>query len=118
MAAPSMPSALDVSGEWLCDTGTAYDLVPKDKADTYTDFQAPAKAINFQTANGTHRAETTLSMVTPGLGELGSDAYVMKDTPPALAVGRRVMHHGYSSIWIKGKGPAGFSLRRVWRSYL
>ena len=105
MAAPSMPSALDVSGEWVCDTGTAYDLVPKDKADTYTDFQAPAKAINFQTANGTHRAETTLSMVTPGLGELGSDAYIMENTPPALAVGRRVMNHGYSSIWIKGKRP-------------
>merc|ERR1712214_210854 len=35
----------------------------------------------------------------------GSKAYIMKDTPPALTVGRRVMHHGYSSIWIKGKRP-------------
>ena len=29
----------------------------------------------------------------------------MDDTPPALAVGQRVMNHGYSSIWIKGKRP-------------
>ena len=47
-----MPSALEVSEEWLCDTGAAFDLVPKDNADEYTDFQSPAKAINFQTANG------------------------------------------------------------------
>ena len=29
---PSMPSALDLSEEWLCDTGAAYDLVPRDVA--------------------------------------------------------------------------------------
>ena len=80
-AGSSRPSALDVSEEWLCDTGAAYDLAPRDNADQYTDFQTPAKPINFQTANGTHRADTTLSMSTPALGEFGSEAYAMDDTP-------------------------------------
>ena len=64
-AGPVMPSALDLSKEWLCDTGTAYDLVSQDMADPHTDYQAPAKPINFHTANGVHRSETTLSMTTP-----------------------------------------------------
>ena len=38
----SKPSALDVSEEWLCDTGAAYDLVPRDDVDQYTDFQSSA----------------------------------------------------------------------------
>ena len=97
----SKPSALEVSEEWLFDTGAAYDLIPRDNAAEYTDFQSSAKPINFQTANGPYRADKTLSMSTPALGELGSEAYIMDDTPPALAVGQRVMNHGYSSIWIK-----------------
>ena len=42
-AGPVMPSALDLSKEWLCDTGAAYDLVSQDMADPHTDYQAPAK---------------------------------------------------------------------------
>ena len=29
-AGPAMPSALDLSKEWLCDTGAAYDLVSQE----------------------------------------------------------------------------------------
>ena len=81
-----MPSALELSEDWLCDTGAAYDLVSRDKANWHTDFQAPAKPINFQTANGVHRADTTLSMTTPSLGEEESKAYIMDHTPSALSV--------------------------------
>ena len=59
-AGPVMPSALDLSKEWLCDTGAAYDLVSQDMADPHTDYQAPAKPINFNTANGVHRSENNL----------------------------------------------------------
>ena len=97
----SMPSALDLSEKWLCDTGAAYDLVPWDIANDHTDFQSTAKPINFQTANGVHRADTTLSMTTPALGDDESEAYIMSDTPPALSVGQRVLHRGYSFIWSK-----------------
>ena len=103
--ASSMPSALDLSEKWLCDTGAAYDLVSWDIANNYTDFQSPAKPIDFQTANGVYRADTTLSMLTPGLGEEEANAYVMNNTPSALSVGQRVLHKGYSFIWIKGKKP-------------
>ena len=48
-AEPSMPSALELSDEWLCGTGAAYDLVSRDTADKYTDFQVPATPINFFT---------------------------------------------------------------------
>ena len=98
-----MPSALELSEDWLCDTGAAFDLVSRDKADCYTDFQTPAKPITFQTANGAHRADRTLSMTTPSLGEEESKAYIMDNTPSALSVGQRIMHRGYSFIWIKGK---------------
>ena len=104
-AESSMPSALNLSEEWLCDTGAAYDLALHDNADHHTDFQSPAKPINFQTANGVHRAETTLSMTTPALGDDESHAYIMDHTPSALSVGQRIMHRGYSFIWIKGKTP-------------
>ena len=104
-AEPSMPSALDLSEEWLCDTGAAYDLVPRDVANNHASFQNSAKPINFQTANGAHRADTTLSMTTPALGDNESEAYIMDDTPPALSVGQRILHRGYSFIWIKGKKP-------------
>ena len=70
----SMPSALELSKKWLCDTGAAYDLVSWDKANDYTDVQSPATPINFQTANGVHQADTTLSMTTPALGEEESEA--------------------------------------------
>ena len=104
-AGPAMPSALDLSKEWLCDTGAAYDLVSRDKADHHTDYQSPAQPINFHTANGVHRSETTLSMTTPALGEDESRAYIMDHSPSALSVGQRIMHRGYSFIWIKGKKP-------------
>ena len=93
-AESSMPSALDLLEKWLCDTGAAYDLVPRDITNNHTDFQSPAKPINFQTANGAHRADTTLSMTTPALGEDESKAYIMDHTPSALSVGQRIMHRG------------------------
>ena len=111
-----MPSALDLSEKWLCDTGAAYDLVSWEIANNYTDFQSPTKPINFQTANCVYRADTTLSMSTPGLGEDEASAYVMNNTPSALSVGQRVMHREYSFIWIKGKGHVLSSLARAWRS--
>ena len=89
-----MPSALDLSEEWLCDTGAAQDLISRDKADNHTDFQSPAKHIKVQTANGDYRAETALSMNTPALGEGESRAYIMDHTPSALSVGQRVMNRG------------------------
>ena len=42
-AGPVMPSGHDLSKEWLCDTGAAYDLVSQDMADPHTDYHAPAK---------------------------------------------------------------------------
>ena len=91
-ARPSMPSALDLSKEWLCDTGAAFDLVSRDKADFHTNFQAPAKPINFQTDNGAYRADKTLSMTTPALGKEESKAYITENTPSALSIGQRIMH--------------------------
>ena len=108
MAMPAeamMPSALDLSKEWLCDSGAAYDLVSQDMADPYPDYQASAKPVNFHTANGVHRSETTLSMSTPALGAEESRAYIMEKSPSALSVGQRVMNKGYSFVWIKGKKP-------------
>ena len=104
-AESSMPSALDPSDRWLCDTGAAYDLVSWDIANKHTDFQSPANPINFQTANGVHRSDTTLSMTTPSLGDEENKAYIMDNSPSALSVGQRIMHRGYSFIWIKGKKP-------------
>ena len=100
-----MPSALDLSEKWLCDTGAAYDLVSWDIANNYTNFQSSAKPIDFQTANGVYRASTTLSMLTPGLADEEAHAYVMNNTPSALSVGQRVLNGEYSFIWIKGKKP-------------
>ena len=104
-AAPLMPSALDLSKEWLCDTGAAYDLVSQDAADSHKDYQATARPVNFHTANGVHRSDVTLSMTTPGLGNEESRAYIMEKSPSALSVGQRVMNGGYSFVWIKGKKP-------------
>ena len=104
-AESSMPSALDLSEKWLCDTGAAYDLVSWDIANKHTDYQSPVEPINFQTANGVYRADTALSMTTPGLGDEEANAYIMNHSPSALSVGQRVMHRGYSFVWIKGKRP-------------
>ena len=97
MAVAPIPSALDLSEEWLCDTGAAYDLVPRATADKHTDFQSTAKPVNFQTANGAHRTDTVLSMNTPALGDDESEAYVMDETPPALSVGQRILYRGIVS---------------------
>ena len=43
-AEPVMPSALDLSKEWLCESGAAYDLVSQEMADPHTDYHAPAPA--------------------------------------------------------------------------
>ena len=108
-----MPSALDLSEKWLCDTGAAYDLVPRDIANDHTDFRSPAKPINFQTANGVHHADTTLSMTTPALGDDESEAYIMNNTPPALSVGLRVMHRGTALFGSKKRNLALFFPTKV-----
>ena len=46
-AESSMPSALDLSEKWLCDTGAAYDLVSWDIANKHTDYQSPVEPIIF-----------------------------------------------------------------------
>ena len=111
-AGSSMPSALDLSEEWLCDTGAAYDLVPRATADNHTDFQSSATPVNFQTANGAHRADTTLSMTTPALGDDESEAYVMAETPPALSVGQRILYGGYGFYLDKGAETLFYSSPR------
>ena len=52
-AEPSMPSALELSGKWLCGTGAAYDLVSRDIAEKHTGVLSQVKPVDFQTANGT-----------------------------------------------------------------
>ena len=104
-AVAALPSALDLSEKWLCDTGAAFDLVPWDIANQYTDFHASVDPVNFHTANGPYRADTTLQMRTPCLGDGEASAYIMSNSPSALSVGQRVLHKGYSFIWIKGKKP-------------
>ena len=44
-------------------------------------------------------------MLAPSLGGGESNAYAMDKTPSALSIGQRVLHRGYSFIWIKGKKP-------------
>ena len=61
--------------------------------------------MDFQPANGTYRADTALSMSTPGLGHDESSAYAMESTPSALSVGQRVLDKGYSFICIKDNKP-------------
>ena len=52
---PGLPSALDLAESWLCDTGTAYDLVPLSIANKHTYAIANAESRTFQTANGKYK---------------------------------------------------------------
>ena len=110
---PGLPSALELAESWLCDTGTAYDLVPLSIANKHAYAIANAEPRTFQTANGRHKADKALNMQTPGLGSAGASAYIMKDTPCALSVGQRVMNNKYSYVWIEGHAPASYYPKRA-----
>ena len=103
---PSMPSALDLSEDRLCDTGAAFDLASGSAARDGVDSLVDVAPISFQTANGVHTAKQAIQTSTPGLGPAGLQAYVMHENSPcALSVGQRCMNQGYSFVWIKEKSP-------------
>ena len=61
-AIPGLPLALELAESWLCDTGTAYDLVPLSIANNHTHVIANAEPHTFQTANGRHKADKAFNM--------------------------------------------------------
>ena len=106
MPAEEEVSALDLTGKWLCDPGAARDLFSQVIATENPDsVHAAPKPVHFVTANGKLTSEQVLQMRTLGLGSDVSDAYVLKNSPSALSIGQRVLHKGYSFVWIQRKRP-------------
>ena len=67
----------------------------------------------FKRQNGVHRADKTLSMTTPSLGDEESKAYIMDHTPSALSVGQRIMHRDTVLFGSKERNDASFYLVQV-----
>ena len=63
----------------------------------------------FNTANGPYYAKMQLPIDLAGRGDgwlnATANPYIMASTPSVISVGKRVMHEGYSFIWLNGKQP-------------
>ncbi len=87
---------------WLVDTGSGHDLASaKHIQHTQHELSTREVAMWLSTANGTTQVKEDALIDIHPLGET-MDALVLDNTPPVLSVGKRVVRHGYSFIWIAG----------------
>ncbi len=101
--------ATEIAPRWLADTGASRDMTDGPAAQRYPNSIVQVPAVHLHTANGVVTSDQALSFNVRQLGDAPGLARVMKSTPHALAVGRRVMEQGFGYHWVSGKFPFFFT---------
>ena len=76
------------------DSGTQYDLISDYVASMFPDSVHAMRPIRLNTANGLVHSSRGLRVQFPKLGDVESSAYILKTTPAAASIGKRVHGHG------------------------
>ena len=97
--------AFTIVGAWLLDTGCPDDMVSRDLAITLAHFFRTCAPKQWHSANGNVTCDSVLPIAVPDIADNNTEVYVMEDTPPLLSIGKRVIHRGYSFMWLNGKAP-------------
>ncbi len=92
--------------KWIIDSGDAYDLMKKDKAEALVDtiMQEPTEA-QFDTANGRISSKDRVGVF---LDELPRQVkpWLLESTPPVLSLGKRCMQDGFDFVWKRFEPPS------------
>ena len=84
---------------WLMDTGAALDLMDKRSVRTANRrFVKDCEAISLATANGEIDADKCVNLFVGKLAECITPI-LLKNTPNAMSLGRRIMINGYTFHW-------------------
>ena len=98
-------NAFTIVGAWLLDTGCPDDLVSRETAIALAHFFRKCIPREWHSANGAVTCDSVLPISIPDIGDKNTEVYIMQDTPALLSIGKRVIHRGYSFLWLSGKRP-------------
>ena len=113
---------LERDRRFILDSGSGHDLISERKAERMELDTQQCDEICFHTANGT---TSTNTHATIDLGTFTKKplAYVLKDTPSVMSLGKRCMDEGYSFIWPERRlpyliAPNGRKIPLIVRDYI
>ena len=95
---------LERDRRFILDSGSGHDLISERKAERMELDTQQCDEICFHTANGT-ACTTTHATIDLGTVTKKPTAYVLKDTPSVVSLGKRCMDEGYSFVWPEHRLP-------------
>ena len=103
--APWQAEASDVAERWLVDSGTFEDLVNAETAARYPHAIVEVDPKRVSTANGIIISRRALNTIFGKLASTSSQALILKNTPRAMAVGKRCNRESFCFLWLSRKRP-------------
>ena len=97
--------AFTIVGAWLLDTGCPDDMVSRDMAIALSHFFRKCIPREWHSANGAVTCDEVLPIAIGAIGDKNAEVHIMQDTPALLSIGKRVIHGGYSFVWLNGRRP-------------
>ena len=113
---------LERDRRFILDSGSGHDLISERKAERMELDTQQCDEICFHTANGT-TSTNTHATIDLGTFTKKPTAYVLKDTPSVMSLGKRCMDEGYSFIWPERRlpyliAPNGRKIPLIVREYI
>ena len=91
--------------KFLMDTGCGHDLISQKKIEKHDlETLVTPEPISFQTANGVTDTDLVSNFQAESFKE-PINAYVLRDTPSVLSIGKRCMNQNYGFVWPPGREP-------------